>query len=182
MKLVLLFFLRFFSTFACYNVFNYKVKYKKIDPKFGSELINYVGGSNEINNIKILKSELESLILTRSMNISSSNTNYNNSIPNMTLNINNNANNTNTNINTTKISFDEIKKAINNDLKLDTEEKKEILNGIDEIKKIELSNAPKTEKWAKTKKILLFLLDKSVDFVITYMPQILVRLGGIFNG
>ena len=99
--------------------------------------------------------------------------------------INFNIDNSNTNTNTTNIniSFEKLKGDIENDSSIVNEDKIEILNKLDEIKNIQLSNIPKKEKWITIKKILIFLLDKGVDFAIAYLPQILLllKMGGI-NG
>ena len=47
-------------------------------------------------------------------------------------------------------------------------------DNINEIKNISDSKEPKETKWTRCKAILNFLLDKGADFVITYLPQIIM--------
>lgn len=164
-------------------------KYKKIDSEFGNNLHNYVhtigDKVNCIKNIEIIRNELEGLLLVNELGISTNNEKMKDkTIPsNITLNVNNSSNNNNCNTNTINITFDDIKEKIKNDNEIADSDKDEILSKIDEIKEIQLSSQPKKEKWGKLKAILGFLLDKGADFVITYLPQILLilQLGGI-NG
>ena len=93
--------------------------------------------------------------------------------------------NSNSNINTTNINitFEKLKKEIKGDTNIQDDEKQEIIDKLNEIKEIQQSNKNKKQKWSAIKSILIFLLDKGVDFVITYLPQILllIKMGGI-NG
>lgn len=165
-------------------------KYRKMDPNFGKNLHNYVRTLNDsinyIKNIIIIKNELEALLVINYSKIPSQDkkTNIDNFSPTFNFNIDNSSNNNNSNTNTINITFEDIKDKIKEDSNIVDNEKKEILNKLDEIKKIQLSSLEQKEKWKKIKAILVFLLDKGVDFVITYLPQILLILkaGGILNG
>ena len=99
--------------------------------------------------------------------------------------INVNIDNSNSNVNTTNINitFEKIEKEIKEDTNIQDDEKQEIIDKLNEIKEIQQSNKNKKQKWSAIKSILIFLLDKGVDFVITYLPQILllIKMGGI-NG
>ena len=128
-------------------------KYKKIDNKFGNERHNYartIGDNiNEIKNIKILKNELESLLVLNTQNII--------------------------------YKIENIIQDIKNDEKLNNTEKEEILEKLNEIKNISDSKEPKETKWTRCKAILNFLLDKGADFVITYLPQIIMYCKNFLN-
>ena len=96
-----------------------------------------------------------------------------------------NIDNSNSNVNTTNINitFEKLEKEIKEDTNIQYDEKEEIIDKLNEIKEIQQSNKNKKQKWSAIKSILIFLLDKGVDFVITYLPQILllIKMGGI-NG
>lgn len=151
-------------------------KYKKIDNKFGSERHNYartIGDNiNEIKNIKILKNELESLLVLNTQNTKNSNE----SINKVENNYYNNNYNYNSNQNTQNIIYkiENIIQDIKNDEKLNNTEKEEILEKLNEIKNISETKETKETKWTRCKAILNFLLDKGADFVITYLPQIIM--------
>lgn len=99
--------------------------------------------------------------------------------------INFNIDNSNSNVNTTNINitFEKLEKEIKEDTNIQDDEKQEIIEKLNEIKEIQQSNKNKKQKWSAIKSILIFLLDKGVNFVITYLPQILllIKMGGI-NG
>ena len=96
-----------------------------------------------------------------------------------------NIDNSNSNVNTTNINitFEKLEKEIKEDTNIQYDEKEEIIDKLNEIKEIQQSNKNKKQKWSAIKSILIFLLDKGMDFVITYLPQILllIKIGGI-NG
>lgn len=96
---------------------------------------------------------------------------------NVTLNSYNN----NSNILNINIGFETLIKNIENDSNIDNEDKKEIIEELNKIKEIQESNKTKKQKWSSIKSILIFLLDKGADFVITYLPEILllVKMGGL---
>lgn len=74
---------------------------------------------------------------------------------------------------TINISFEAVKKQIEDMTGLSDAETEETLNKIDEIKAIVELKEPKKSKWQKIKPILLWLADKSVDVGIALMPLIL---------
>lgn len=96
-----------------------------------------------------------------------------------------NIDNSNSNVNTTNINitFEKLEKEIKEDTNIQDDEKQEIIDKLNEIKEIQQSSKNKKQKWSAIKSILIFLLDKGIDFVITYLPQILllIKAGGI-NG
>lgn len=96
-----------------------------------------------------------------------------------------NIDNSNSNVNTTNINitFEKLEKEIKEDTNIQDDEKQEIIDKLNKIKEIQQSNKNKKQKWSAIKSIVIFLLDKGVDFVITYLPQILslIKMGGI-NG
>ena len=74
------------------------------------------------------------------------------------------------------MSIEDIKSNIYENTYLSDSDKKELLNKLDEIVKLQNSKDSKTKKWDKAKKILAFLLDKGADIAIMYIPQILSAL------
>ena len=96
-----------------------------------------------------------------------------------------NIDNSNSNVNTTNINitFEKLEKEIKEDTNIQDDEKQEIIDKLNEIKEIQQSSKNKKQKWSAIKSTLIFLLDKGIDFVITYLPQILllIKAGGI-NG
>jgi len=75
------------------------------------------------------------------------------------------------------ISFEDVKKQIEDMSGLSDSETKDTLDKIDEIKTIVESKELKKTKWQKVKPILLWLADKSVDVGITLLP-LLLKIGG----
>lgn len=140
-------------------------------PDFNKNIITYarVPGyeTNEIENIKIIKSKLEYL-LNRRDNPDLYNKQNNSGITISNVNNNNNTNNVNLNI-----SIEDIKSNIDENTYLSDLNKKELLNKLDEILELQKSKDSKTKKWDKAKKILGFILDKGADIAIMYIPQIL---------
>ena len=67
-------------------------------------------------------------------------------------------------------SYDEVKDEIENNTYLGDNSKKELLEKLDEIKKLENSKESKSKKWDVGKKILAFIIDKGVDIAIEYIP------------
>ena len=74
---------------------------------------------------------------------------------------------------TVNISFEEVKKQIENMTGLSESETNETLQKIDEIKAIVELREPKKSKWQKIKPILVWLADKSVDVGIALLPLLL---------
>lgn len=108
------------------------------------------------------------------MNTTKSEKNEKTFIPTFNFNIDN----SNSNVNTTNINitFEKLEKEIKEDTNIQDDEKQEIIDKLNEIKEIQQSNKDKKQKWSAIKSILIFLLDKGVDFVITYLPQILLLI------
>lgn len=71
------------------------------------------------------------------------------------------------------ISFEDVKRQIENMTGLSESETNETLQKIDEIKAIVELQEPKKSKWQKIKPILVWLADKSVDVGIALLPLIL---------
>lgn len=129
-----------------------------------------------LSELESIYEEYEDIILDKEM--VKSNDNYNINVPNITLNVDNS--NYNSNVNNINITFESIIESINKDNNISEENKEDIIDSVNEIKEIcndkELS---KKDKWKKNKIILSFLLDKGVDFVIAYLPQIILLIGKI---
>lgn len=87
------------------------------------------------------------------------------------INIQNNLSATQTQ--TVNLSFENVKRQVENMTGLSEAETKETLNKVDEIKAIVELQEPKKSKWQKIKPILIWLADKSVDVGIALMPLIL---------
>lgn len=74
---------------------------------------------------------------------------------------------------TINLSFEDVKRQVEDMTGLSDAETKETLDKIDEIKTIVELQEPKKSKWQKIKPILIWLADKSVDVGIALMPLIL---------
>lgn len=146
-------------------------KYVMDYPDFNKNIIEYASvpghQTNEIENVKIIKSKLEYL-LNRSDNPDLYNKQNNPGITISNVNNNNNTNNINFNMN-----IEDIKSNIEENTYLSDYDKEELLNKLEEIVKLQKSKDSKSKKWDKAKKILTFLLDKGADIAIMYVPQIL---------
>ena len=146
-------------------------KYVMDYPDFSKNIIAYASvpgyETNEIENIKIIKSKLEYL-LNRSDNPDLYNKQNNSGIT-----ISNVNNNSNTNNISFKMSIEDIKSNIDDNTYLSDMDKKELLSKLDEIVELQNSKESKSKKWDKAKKIMAFLLDKGADIAIMYIPQIL---------
>lgn len=129
-----------------------------------------------LSELESIYEEYEDIILDKE--IVKSNDNYNRNVPNITLNVDNS--NYNSNVYNINITFESIIENINKDNNISEENKEDIIDSVNDIKAIyndkELS---KKDKWKKIKIILSFLLDKGADFVITYLPQIILLIGQI---
>jgi len=156
-------------------------KYHNIYPNFGSNITYHAEAPgykpNYISKIMTIENELEGLLLTSKIR-------SNNDIPNKTenhyyYNYNNNQNNIENNIN---ITFEDLIKQIENDNHIPTSDKQEILNKIEDLRNIRNEKSDKSSKWNKIKPILIFLLDKGADVVITYLPGILLLIKQIIGG
>lgn len=87
--------------------------------------------------------------------------------------INNHNHNEATSSANVSISFEEVRKKIDNMTSLPEEEIDEFKNKIDEIEKIVNSKEPKAKKWSKVKDIIKWVADKGVDVGIALLPLIL---------
>ncbi len=146
-------------------------KYIMDYPSFNKGIIAYASvpgyETNEIENIKIIKSKLEYL-LNRVDNPDLYNDSKSSGITISTVNNNTNSNNVSLNM-----SVEDIKSNIDNNTYLSDSDKSELLKKLDEILELQKSKDNKSQKWNKAKKILEFLLDKGADISIMYIPQIL---------
>ncbi len=146
-------------------------KYIMDYPSFNKGIIAYASvpgyETNEIENIKIIKSKLEYL-LNRVDNPDLYNDSKSSGITISTVNNNTNSNNVSLNM-----SVEDIKSNIDNNTYLSDSDKSELLKKLDEILELQKSKDNKSQKWNKAKKILEFLLDKGADIAIMYIPQIL---------
>lgn len=132
-----------------------------------------------LSELESIYDEYEDIILDKEE--VKSNENYNRNVPDITLNVNNS--NYNSNVNNVNITFESIIESINKDNEISEKNKEDIIDYVNEIKKVYNDDEfSKKDKWKKIKTILKFLLDKGADFAITYLPQILIliqQLGGM---
>lgn len=155
-------------------------KYSPHIKGFGDNLFYismYDDFSTTMDNIRILRDKLvlfkagdftdfsKSQKNTSSPIIAITNKNENN-------NTNSNTNNIANSINVT-ISFDEVRKNIENMSALTDSEVEEILKKIDELEKIVQSNDRKTKKWENAKSVIKWIADKGVDVGIALLPLLL---------
>ena len=119
------------------------------------------------HNLKNMRSKLEGYM--QSIDIKSLTPNNNSS---GNINVFNNNENSIKNYNVI-INFKEIEQTINNCESLTDEETKEALNKLKELQEIYESRDSRKSKWEKAKKILAWLVDKSVDVAIAFFPTIL---------
>lgn len=78
---------------------------------------------------------------------------------------------------TINITFEDVRRQIEEMTGLSEGETQETLTKIDEIKAIVELKEPKKTKWQKIKPILTWLADKSVDVGIALLPLIM-KIGG----
>ncbi len=149
-------------------------KYPAYISGFGTSLYNYndeVGFNAEhfsleamIFNLKVIKNKL---IAFKSHGYRNSKSVFNDS----RINIENKLNATQSQ--TINITFEDVKRNIENMTALSDKETEETLKKIDEIKDIVENDQNKKTKWQKIKPILMWLADKSVDVGMTLLPLLL---------
>ena len=149
-------------------------KYPAYISGFGTSLYNYNAESGfnaeyfsfdaMISNLKVIKNKLSAFKANGYRN-SKSVVNDNH------INIANNLNATQSQ--TVTISFEDVKRNIENMTALSDKETEETLKKVDEIKDIVENDQNKKTKWQKIKPILLWLADKSVDVGMSLLPLLL---------
>ena len=148
-------------------------KYLTKYPDFSNGLKNYamsIGGKNpnQIENVRIIKSKLELL----EVEIENPTLYQNNGrISNNTFNLNNS--NTNINENYFNLSVQDVRKNIDENTYLGDNEKKELIQKLEEIEELQKSRESKNKKWEIAKGIFKFIIDKGADIAIMFIPQIL---------
>lgn len=148
-------------------------KYRTKYPNFSDGFKNYamsVGGRvpNQIENVKILKSKLEFLLVE----IENPQLYENNNV-NTTVNVSNLNSNNNTNKNYMNFTLDDARKNIEENTYISDKEREELLQKLEEIESLQKSKQSKNKKWSTAKEILKFILDKGADIAIMFIPQIL---------
>ncbi len=150
-------------------------KYLSHVSQLGSNMTGYSKSTNYFFTDQISQDDLRrNFIVLKSKLIAFKNNGYQNSAQVSSdngINIQNNLSATQTQ--TISISFETVKKQIEDMTGLSDAETEETLNKIDEIKTIVELKEPKKSKWQKIKPILIWLADKSVDVGIALMPLIL---------
>lgn len=84
-----------------------------------------------------------------------------------------NITNTNENHNVNTITFEDVRKQIENMSALPDKEIDEILSKVDELEKIITSKDRKSKKWENAKNIIQWIADKGVDVGIALLPLLL---------
>lgn len=142
-------------------------------PNFSNGLKNYVmpigeKSPNQIENVRITKSKLELL----EVEIENPTLYQNNGrISNNTFNLNNS--NTNINENYFNLSVQDVRKSIDEKTYLGDNEKRELIQKLEEIKELQKSREDKNKKWQIAKEMFKFIIDKGADVAIMFIPQIL---------
>lgn len=144
-------------------------KYTMSFPNFDFDLLNYaksVGSKrNEIDNIRIIKSKLE-FLLDNGENM------LYNKRPNFGVNVNTNVINENNN-KVINMTYNEIENEIKDHTILGENDKKELLQILEELKELVASSKTKNEKWKILRGTLKFLADKGADIAIMFLPKII---------
>lgn len=149
------------SYYTSFSDFNYKEDAIKLKAKL--EFMKAVQLDNERNELRLYEKEemaLEQLQIKREMQ-------------NNHFTINNTNHNESTSTANVAITFEEVRKNIENMDKISQEEIHEITNKIKEIQDIVTSNVTKAEKWDNIKEIIKWVADKSVDVGVALLPLIL---------
>ena len=146
-----------------------KSKYGSVITGFNDNLKDLfydTDGSYRRNNLITMQQKLELFKAMRYENKYASNGFANNTVT---------VNNTNTNNVAVDIhiSFSDAREKIENMSALREDEILEIVTKIDELEQIINSTDRKTQKWEKTKEIIKWLADKSVDVGLALLPLIL---------
>ena len=84
-------------------------------------------------------------------------------------------NNSNTNINENyfNLSVQDVRKNIDENTYLGDNEKKELIQKLEESEELQKSRESKNKKWKIAKGIFKFIIDKGADIAIMFIPQIL---------
>ena len=137
------------------------------DPNRGFTMIKYFDSDAMIHNLTVMKNRL----------IAFKNYGYKNSkgaANDNSINIENTL--TATQSQMVNISFEDVKRKIEEMTGLSEAETKEALEKVDDIKAIVESEELKKTKWQKVKPILVWLADKSVDVGVALLP-LLLKIG-----
>lgn len=127
----------------------------------------WLGKESLIHNLTLMKSKIEgySMGFARQDNRTYAPSNS------VSVNVNN------TNEVNVSISFDEVRKQIDDMTSLTDEQTKEILDKITEIELVYKEDGNKKSKWEKVKPVLVWLADKSFDVGMALLP-LLLKLQG----
>ena len=80
---------------------------------------------------------------------------------------------TNSNSNAMTVTFDSVRKTVDNMTSLPDEDIREIQNRINELEEIVDSKASKSKKWSQAKEIIKWIADRGVDVGIALLPLLL---------
>ena len=140
-------------------------KYNPIINGFEDGLLSLFYDSNGAYRRENLEYMKEKLILFKAMDYK----NFNEKDDEAKITINN-SNEVTTNIN---VTFEDVKRQVENMTSLRDEDIEEIHSKIDEIERIINSSERKTKKWEMAKEIVKWVADKGVDVAIALLPLIL---------
>ena len=148
-------------------------KYGAYVPDWGKSMYSYgkdlgfdyewIGKDSLIHNLTLMKSKIEGYSLgfeRPTKNAYASNNN-------VSVNV---SNNNEVNI---SISFEDVRRQIEDMTSLTDEQTQEVLDKIFEIENVYKENSSKKSKWEKVKPVLVWLADKSFDVGIALLPLIL---------
>lgn len=150
-------------------------KYSNYVPNFSDGLYGYYKENNFFDDVNGDDLNVNLIYIHEKMNI------YKNlDFPNLVKENKNNPmlqiNNNNQNTMEVNLTFEQLKKNVENITSVNDEEIDEILEKINEIEKICKLNERKTKKWEKIKKILVWIMDKGIDVAIQVIPTVINNL------
>lgn len=158
-------------------------KYHSYIPKFGDGLYGYyselsfyddVTGEPLYHNLRQIRNKMQAFKATGYHLLFPISEEQNGSIVvNANYSSQNSNNNYNENNNTIHISFDQVRRQIENMTSLSNAEFEEILSKIDELEHIVKSSDRKAKKWGNANEIIKWIADKGVDVGIAILPLLL---------
>lgn len=154
-------------------------KYNNMISNFGNGLYGYYRKSDfydediDVKSLLTNFKKIQAMLCTFKANDFKNFEEENNHYPLINNAVTSNNTNNNSNLTNINISFEEVRKTIQNMDNLNDNELSEILSKIDEIESIIQSNDTKRNKWNKLKSFLIWLADKGVDVAIAILPLLL---------
>lgn len=143
-------------------------KYSPIITDFGGNLYSLFYDDDNSHCLSNINTMVEKLELFRAMGYENKYDKAESGVSIQNQNIN-----TNTNSMTINISFEEVRKQVENMTALPDSEMEEILSRISDLEMIVQSNDRRSKKWEKAKDIIKWIADKGVDVGIALLPLFL---------